>query len=35
LGDHKHIDLAIEHVIFMYFCSSGSQAFSFFDPTAL
>jgi hypothetical protein len=34
-GKHKHTDLAVKRVIFRYFYSLGSQAFSFFDPTRL
>jgi hypothetical protein len=34
-GEHKHIDLAVKHVIFRYLCSFSSQAFSFFDPNVL
>jgi hypothetical protein len=34
-GDHKHIDLAVKLVIFKCFCPLDSQAFSYFDPTAL
>ena len=34
-GEHKHTNLAIKYVIIRYFCSLGSQAFSFFDPTIL